>query len=76
MVTDIAKTTVEYTSQTDGGDFNNIILTDHPTQYGVQFITWEKCRKEAACTKRITTVPAQVRIVTLPPSGTLPPDLA
>lgn len=29
-------------------DFNNIVLAGHPTQYGVQFITWERVQNRTA----------------------------
>ncbi|NBI11014.1 hypothetical protein D1641_13485 [Colidextribacter sp. OB.20] len=57
-VISIAKTTAEYMSQMEAAprltvsgltgdyrllaDFNGIVLASHPTQYGVQFITWER----------------------------------
>ncbi len=57
-VTDIAKTTAEYTrlmaaapqltaSSLEGdfrllADFNHVVLAGHPTKYGIQFITWER----------------------------------
>lgn len=60
-VISIAKTTSEYMSQMEAApqltasglsgdyrllaDFNNIVLAGHPTQYGVQFITWERVRE-------------------------------
>ena len=62
-VTDIVKTTAEYMSQMEAApqlgvgpegdyrllaDFNNIVLAGHPTQYGVQFVTWERVQEGAA----------------------------
>ena len=62
-VTDIVKTTAEYMSQLEAApqlgvgpegdyrllaDFNNIVLAGHPTQYGVQFVTWERVQEGAA----------------------------
>lgn len=57
-VTTIAKTTAEYMSQMEAApqltasglkgdyrllaDFNDVVLAGHPTQYGVQLITWER----------------------------------
>ena len=55
--TDIVRTTAEYMSQMEAApqlgvgpegdyrllaDFNNIVLAGHPTQYGVQFVTWAR----------------------------------
>ncbi len=63
-ITSITKATAEYMSQmeaapqlTGGGpkgdyrllaDYNNIVLAGHPTQYGVQFITWERVQNRTA----------------------------
>ena len=67
-VADTARTTAEYMRQLEtaplltanglGGnyrllaEFSNVVLTGHPTSYGVQFVTWErvsapviKCKK-------------------------------
>lgn len=60
-VTAIAKATAEYMSQLEAApqltasgltgdyrllaDFNNVVLAGHPTQYGVQFVTWERVRE-------------------------------
>ena len=57
-VTDIARTTAEYMSHLEAAphltasgldgdyrllaDFNGVVLAGHPTQYGTQFITWER----------------------------------
>ncbi len=57
-VTDIAKTTAEYMRLIEAApfltvgslkgdyrvlaDFNDTVLAGHPTQYGVQFVTWEQ----------------------------------
>lgn len=57
-VISIAKTTTEYMSQMEAApqltasgltgdyrllaDFNGVVLAGHPTQYGVQFVTWER----------------------------------
>ena len=59
--TDIARTTAEYMSQMESApqltasgltgdyrllaDFNGVVLAGHPTQYGVQFATWERVRE-------------------------------
>ena len=62
-VTDIVRTTAEYMSQMEAApqlgigpkgdyrllaDFNNIVLAGHPTQYGVQFVTWERVQEGTA----------------------------
>ena len=63
-VTTVARTTSEYMSQmaaapqlTASGlegdyrvlaDFNNIVLAGHPTQYGHQFVTWERVQNRTA----------------------------
>ncbi len=62
-VTDIVKTTAEYMSQMEAApqlgvgpkgdyrllaDFNNTVLAGHPTQYGVQFVTWERVQEGTA----------------------------
>lgn len=63
-VTDVAKATIEYmrlmesaphleASGLDGdyrllADFNNIVLAGHPTQYSVQFVTWEWVQNRTA----------------------------
>jgi len=63
-VTDIAKATAEYMRQMETApqltasgltgdyrllaDFNDTVLAGHPTQYGVQFITWERVQNRAA----------------------------
>lgn len=57
-VISIAKTTTEYMSQMEAApqltasgltgdyrllaDFNGVVLAGHPTQYGVEFVTWER----------------------------------
>ena len=57
-VTDIARTTAEYMSHLEAAphltanglegdyrllaDFNGVVLAGHPTQYGAQFVTWER----------------------------------
>ena len=61
QVISIAKTTAEYMSQMEAApqltasgltgdyrllaDFNSVVLAGHPTQYGVQFITWERVQE-------------------------------
>ena len=63
-VTAITKSTAEYMNQMETAsqltasgltgdyrllaDFNNVVLAGHPTQYGVQFITWERVRERTA----------------------------
>ena len=62
-VTDIVRTTAEYMSQMEAApqlgigpkgdyrllaDFNNIVLAGHPTQYGAQFVTWERVQEGTA----------------------------
>ncbi len=63
-VTDIAKATAEYMGQMEAApqlaasgltgdyrllaDFNNTVLAGHPTQYGVQFVTWEQVQNRTA----------------------------
>jgi len=63
-VTAIAKATAEYMRQMETApqltasgltgdyrllaDFNDTVLAGHPTQYGVQFITWERVQNRAA----------------------------
>jgi len=63
-VTAIAKVTAEYMSQMETApqltasgltgdyrllaDFNGTVLAGHPTQYGVQFITWERVQNRTA----------------------------
>ena len=63
-MTDIAKITAEYmrlleaaphlTASGLTGDyrllaeFNDVVLAGHPTQYGVQFITWERVQNRTA----------------------------
>ena len=60
-VISIAKTTSEYMSQMEAApqltasgltgdyrllaDFNGVVLAGHPTEYGVQFVTWERVRE-------------------------------
>lgn len=60
-VTDIAMATAEYMSRMESApqltasgltgdyrllaDFNGVVLAGHPTQYGVQFISWERARE-------------------------------
>ena len=60
-VISIAKTTTEYMSQMEAApqltasgltgdyrllaDFNGVVLAGHPTQFGVQFITWARVRE-------------------------------
>ena len=59
--TDIIRITAEYMSQLEAApqltasgltgdyrllaDFNGVVLAGHPTQYGVQFITWERVQE-------------------------------
>lgn len=66
-VTTIAKTTAEYMSQmevapqlTASGltgdyrllaDFNGTVLAGHPTQYGTQFVTWDRTNDRTALTR-------------------------
>lgn len=61
QVISIAKTTAEYMNQMEAApqltasgltgdyrllaDFNGVVLAGHATQYGVQFITWERVRE-------------------------------
>jgi len=63
-VTDIAKATAEYMGQMETApqltasgltgdyrllaDFNDTVLAGHPTQYGVQFVTWERVQNRTA----------------------------
>ena len=63
-VTDIARTTAEYMSHLEAApqltanglegdyrllaDFNGVVLAGHPTQYGAQFITWERSPDQTA----------------------------
>ncbi len=63
-VVDIAKTTAEYMSQMESApqltasglegdyrllaDFNGVVLAGHQTQYGAQFITWERSHDRAS----------------------------
>jgi len=63
-VIDIAKATAEYMGQMETAplltasgltgdyrllaDFNNTVLAGHPTEYGVQFITWERVQERTA----------------------------
>ena len=60
-VVDITKLTAEYMRQMEAApkltasgltgdyrllaDFNDVVLAGHPTQYGVQFITWERVQE-------------------------------
>lgn len=61
--TAITKTTAEYMRQMEAApqlgvgpqgdyrllaDFNDIVLAGHPTQYGLQFVTWERVQKGTA----------------------------
>ena len=61
--TDIVRTTAEYMSRMAAApqlgvgprgdyrllaDFNNIVLAGHPTQYGAQFVTWERVQEGTA----------------------------
>ena len=64
QVIDIAKITGEYMSQMETApqltaaslegdyrlltDFNGVVLAGHPTQFGVQFITWERVQNRTA----------------------------
>ena len=59
--TDVIRITAEYMSQLEAApqltasgltgdyrllaDFNGVVLAGHPTQYGVQFITWERVQE-------------------------------
>ena len=63
-VTTVARTTSEYMSQMETApqltasglegdyrvlaDFNDIVLAGHPTQYGHQFVTWERVQNRTA----------------------------
>lgn len=62
-VTEVVKITSEYMSQLEVApllgvgpkgdyrllaDFNNTVLVGHPTQYGAEFITWERTNKRSA----------------------------
>lgn len=62
-VTDITRTTAEYMSRIEAApqlgigpkgdyrllaDFNDVVLAGHPTQYGVEFITWERVQEGTA----------------------------
>lgn len=60
--TDIVKATAEYMGQVEAApqltvgslagdyrllaEFNGVVLVGHPTQYGVQFVTWERARED------------------------------
>ena len=63
-VSDIARATAEYMRQMETApqleasglsgdyrllaDFNNVVLAGHPTEYGVQFVTWERVQNRTA----------------------------
>ncbi len=63
-VTDIAKATAEYMRQMEAApfltassltgdyrllaEFNDTVLAGHPTEYGVQFVTWERVQNRTA----------------------------
>ena len=63
-VADTARTTAEYMRQLETAplltanglvgnyrllaEFSNVVLTGHPTSYGVQFVTWERVQNRTA----------------------------